>query len=180
MKFDCGIENINFCDRESSAMKINGFVEQKTNNKIKDLIDPNQLNGNTRLVAVNALYFKADWVLEFDKRSTYQDDFYISSIKNTKVDYMRQYNHFKFAHLKDLGAKILELKYKIANDGTDYSFVIVLPNKRVDLSALATDLQNYDFKQIITKMRRQPVDVKIPKFKIEFDLSLNNMLKEVL
>lgn len=179
-KFDYDIENMNFADNEGSALTINRFVEQKTRNKIKNLVNSGQLNNFTRLVAVNALYFKANWEKTFDKERTYQDDFYIGWFKSTKVDYMRQFNNFRLAHLEDLDAKILEMNYKTSDLKTDYSFVIILPNKRVDLSAFATNLRNYDFNQIIDKMGWKNVDVKIPKFKIEFDLKLNDVLIEVL
>lgn len=58
-------------------------------------------------------------------------------------------------------------------------FFIVLPNKRTGLSALEARLKSYDLEQITDKLTRELVHVKIPKFEIEFELKLNDVLKEV-
>lgn len=179
-KFDFDIENVDFSESQASASTINGFVEQKTKNKIKNLIQPSQLNSDTRLVAVNALHFKADWLIRFDKDSTRQGDFYVNWMKSAKVDYMqRERQHYNFAYHKDLDAKVLELEFKTSNLENDYSFVIILPNKRTDLLAFESNLKNYDFKEIVNKVVSKSVRIKIPKFKIEFDLKLNDVLMEV-
>lgn len=64
-----------------------------------------------------------------------------------------------------LNATAVELEYANSN----FSFVVVLPNKRTGLNELEKSLQTNDWKEISDQMRSQRVNVKIPKFKAEFE-----------
>lgn len=88
---------------------------------------------------------------------------------------MNQTNSFMYAFLEDLQAKALLLEYNNAA----YNFIVVLPNERTGLSALESNLRNYDFKRIISKMDGKLVNVTIPKFEIEFELKLVDVLQKV-
>ena len=61
--YQAGFQFVDFIrDREGARRTINAWVESKTKNKITDFIGKKLIaNGNTRLVLVNAIYFKADW-----------------------------------------------------------------------------------------------------------------------
>lgn len=174
-KFMSGIESLNFAEKDQSAKTINHFVEEKTKEKIKDLIKPDMLSSDTRMVLVNAIYFKGDWEYKFDKERTYQGDFYTSETDTVQVDYMTIKKKFNYGMLEDLDATALEMKYANSN----FSFVIVLPNSRTGLSALESKLLNYDLAKINEQMFKQEVDVTIPKFKVEFEINLNDVLKKV-
>ena len=56
--FHSDIKTMNFGDSEAAADTINKWVEDRTRNKIKDLIQPDMINEDTRLILVNAIYFK--------------------------------------------------------------------------------------------------------------------------
>ncbi len=49
---------LDFANGQESAAAINNFVEKETHGAIGDLVPPEALDANTRLVLVNALYFK--------------------------------------------------------------------------------------------------------------------------
>lgn len=83
--FDFDIENVNFADSDASALFINQFVEQKTKSKIKNIIARDSIDDDTRLIAVNAIYFKADWEKPFEKFRTREGDFYIDEVKKGQV-----------------------------------------------------------------------------------------------
>ncbi|KAK9874759.1 hypothetical protein WA026_005569 [Henosepilachna vigintioctopunctata] len=168
--FDAGLENIDFTDTVQASQTINKWVEGKTNDKIKNLISPDMLNALTRLVLVNAVYFKANWSMPFDVYATTKRKFFKSEEENTDVTMMHQVETFNFAENKELDAKFLELPY----DGGDVSFTIVLPNKKVGLNYLEKQLnevlkpQNYSYERI---------NLFLPKFKIESSLQLVPTLK---
>ena len=76
---------INFRDDEDN---FNEWVEEQTNKKIQDLISPGSISALTKLVLVNAIYFKGDWHVKFDKDKTKKGDFHVSKTKTVQADMM--------------------------------------------------------------------------------------------
>src|ERR1700733_8910844 len=77
--YGAGLNQVNFKGAtEAARLTINRWVEQKTQDKIKDLLQPGTLAPSTRLVLTNAIYFKGDWQTQFDKAQTRDEDFYPS------------------------------------------------------------------------------------------------------
>lgn len=59
------LESIDFSKSSDAAAKINEFVAKSTHDKIKNLVSSNSLDDMTRLVLINAIYFKGDWDKQF-------------------------------------------------------------------------------------------------------------------
>lgn len=173
--FRAEAESINFEKNTAAAEKINTWVEQKTNHKIKDLISSDTLNSYTRLVLVNAIYFKGTWTHQFNKERTSPMPFWISETESVEIPMMRTKAHFKHGVFDDLGLAALELMYS----DSDVSMLILLPHKRDGLAKLEDNLQNIDIPDMITKMYSQEVEVSLPTFKIEFDLDLKDTLEKL-
>lgn len=174
-KFKSGIESLNFAEANKSAEAINHFVEEQTNGKIKGIVKSDQLDAETRSVLVNAIYFKADWEQPFSSDLTEKSDFYNSGTEKVSADFMFMDSDFNLAFVDDLDAKVLELNYAESNT----SFVIVLPNNRTGLAALETKFKNYDLTKIVDQFDLGRVEVMIPKFKIEYEINLNDVLQNV-
>lgn len=168
-------ESVNFADNEGAAKTINGWVEQKTNDKIKDLISSDSLSQDTRMVLVNAIHFKGTWKHQFDKQQTMPMPFWISATESIDVPTMNIKKHFNYGVFEDLNASALELTY---SDG-DLSMLIILPNERDGLSKLEEKLQSVNIADLTSKMYSQEVEVALPKFKIEFDLDLKETLEKL-
>jgi serpin B len=79
---------MDFGQAVQSASAINQWVVEQTNNKIKKIITPESLGPLTKLVLVNAIYFKGDWDVKFDKSKTSKGDFHVSPTKTVKTDMM--------------------------------------------------------------------------------------------
>ena len=79
---------VDFAQAKAASQEINQWVEQQTNDKIKNLIPPGSLDALTRLVLTNAVYFKGDWVQPFDKRNTREEDFAVSAQEKVKTPLM--------------------------------------------------------------------------------------------
>lgn len=174
-KFNSEAQNLNFGQSVESAKVINGWVEDKTNNKIKDLIDPSALTVDTRMVLVNAIYFKGFWEKKFKTEQTVPGPFWTSESESVQVDMMHTKAKFNYGVFDNLDATAIEMGF---ND-TDITMLIILPNKKEGLSDLESKLHTIDLTAMTSTMYSQEVIVTLPKFKIEYEISLNDVLKKV-
>ncbi|XP_055533855.1 serine protease inhibitor 42Dd-like isoform X4 [Wyeomyia smithii] len=174
-KFQSEAENINFAENIKAAKTINTWVEQKTNNKIHDLISPDALDDYTRMVLVNAIHFKGTWTHQFNPASTRPMPFWISATASVDVPMMNTKKHFKHGVFEELGLTMLELPYC----DSDVTMLIMLPNERDGLKKLEDTLLTIDIPYLMTKMYTQEVEVFLPKFKIEFDIDLQETLEKL-
>jgi serine protease inhibitor len=71
------------------------------------------LDDLTRLVLVNAVYFKGLWQSQFNAANTVPDEFHLSSRESKKVPMMRKTDDFGYLRSKKLDADILEMPYKV-------------------------------------------------------------------
>jgi len=157
-------------DAAGARKKINGWVEDKTNNKIKDLLQPDDIQKNTRLVLVNAIYFKASWLNPFSERQTRLETFTIPGSPAVKVPTM---NHTCFVnHLGNDEFQLAQLAYK----DDEVSMVIILPNKKDGLAAVEKKLSSKMLQQALARAKPTNVHVSLPKFKMTEEFSLGDDL----
>ncbi|MBW1790866.1 MAG: serpin family protein [Deltaproteobacteria bacterium] len=169
--YDGGFFKVDFIKKnEMARKKINKWVEDKTENKIKDLIAKRDINFLTRLVLTNAIYFKGNWASKFKEKDTKPAPFYISEDKIVKVPMMFQEGKFPYMERQDL--QMLELPYT----GDDLSMVIFLPGKNTGIKMLEQDLTAAKIKDLISKMQKRKAMVYLPKFKIKTKYYLKNIL----
>ena len=79
---------------EEARKAINQWVEEKTNAKIKDMLDSGAIRPDTKVALVNAVYFKGLWEEEFLKEHSMDWDFRISTSITCKVTFMNKTAHF--------------------------------------------------------------------------------------
>lgn len=173
--FLSSVENVDFSNGKQAAAIINKFVEEKTNNLIKDLIDPGALDALTRVVLVNAIHFKGKWKKEFSKKDTHQEPFYSDELNSKDVAMMNVKGNFRHAILPNLDAAALELPYQ----DSDLSMIVVLPHKRSGLSQLEEKLRTIQLSEITDRLSDKEVIVKLPKFKAEFSVELTEAFQRV-
>ena len=95
---------------EAARLTINRWVEQKTANKITDLLQPGALRATTRLVLTNAIYFKGNWQSQFDKALTKEEDFHLSPAQTRKAPLMHREGGFNYFDGKTF--QVLEIPYQ--------------------------------------------------------------------
>ncbi|OWR51607.1 serpin 1 [Danaus plexippus plexippus] len=174
--FGSEVANIDFCKSENAAKKMNQWVEDETNNRIKDLVDPTSLDANTKAVLVNAIYFKGAWKTPFEKERTTDRDFHVSKENVIKVPTMYNSDTFYYIDSKELDAQVLELKY----EGEDCALYVVLPHEIDGINKLEEKLRDPSLlESVISTMFASEVEVYLPKFKIETTIELKEVLKNM-
>ena len=162
-------------EAEKSRQTINGWVEDKTEDKIKDLIPPGILDGDTVLVLTNAIYFKGMWITQFDKKDTREEDFTTGSGDTVKVPMMKltgEDARFNYAETEDV--QILELPY----EGEELSMLILLP-KEGDLDTIEESITTEKNSEYRNSLQEIQIDIYIPKFKFETKYFMAETLAEM-
>ncbi|KAK9874768.1 hypothetical protein WA026_005575 [Henosepilachna vigintioctopunctata] len=170
--FLADIENVDFSKKEEAAEKINKYVEEKTENLIKNLIKAEQLDKLTRMLLINTLYFKANWSHQFDEDETSIQKFSKSPTESLKVSLMRHVNFYRYGEIPELDAKVLQVPYK----GNEVFLTIILPNK---VDGLAHIQQNLEKALEPRDLKIHQVELQFPKFKMESDVKLKPLLKNL-
>jgi serpin B len=172
--YGAGLNFVDFVKKTETARKtINIWVENKTQQKIKELIKPGILDSLTTLVLCNAIYFKGNWSSQFDKKRTQNADFFISPETTIKVPMMNQKSRYKFKEFGGFSA--IELPY----EGNDLSMIVFLPKKNDGLEEFEKDLTNENVKSWIDKLtetHKSEVFVSFPRFKTTYEFELSKTL----
>ena len=168
--FDAAVEEVDFSDPNTLAL-INGWIEDKTNNKIKDMLDV--IPGNAVMYLINAIYFNAPWKYEFDKSETYGGNFELSGGSSHQVDYMRVSGNFQYTSNEEFFA--VELPY----GDSAFSMVVMLPAYGSTIHDLIAGMEIEKWGKWFENSRFTGVQVDLPKFKYEFKELLNEPLKNL-
>jgi serpin B len=156
---------------ETARLTINQWVEQKTENKIKDLLQPGVLDSLTKMVLTNAIYFKGDWQTPFQKAWTEDDDFHLSAARNVKAPLMHLTEGFNYF---DGGTfQVLEIPY----ERRDLSMIVFLPRDIGGLPALEESLTASNMKQWLDQLQWvHEVILTLPKFQMTRQFGLAGTL----
>ncbi len=174
--YSANVTNLDFIGHpEESRLIINTWVENRTNDKILDLLPAGSIEPLTRLVITNAVYFKGTWVKQFDANDTQDADFHISPQNTVTVKMMQRTDEaaiYPYAETADL--QVLSMPYAHGN-GSGLSMIILLPkNDSLESAEAALDPRNLSvLEQNISSQR---VMVYFPKFKLETQYKLPGTL----
>jgi serpin B len=139
--------------------QINQWVADKTQNKIQNLIGA-PLDPQTRLVLVNAVYFKGTWAGQFKTNETQTAPFYRPSAKPLQVRMMTQTHTYKYGEWENL--QVLELPYA----GDEVSMLVLLPSAADGVTNLESRLSADQVRQWRERLFERKVQVFLPKFNI--------------
>lgn len=174
-EFDSEIDFLDLKDKKEAAKTVNAWVEGKTKNQIKNLVNENSLSLDTKLMIINAIYFKGDWLRKFDASLTKKGKFFPTKGAEVEVKMMYQKGFFQHYLNMELGAQILEIPYK----GQNVKFLIILPDDPDSIEELEAKIVQNDFGKICENLQGKEVHLFIPKFKIEKTIKLNDVLSQV-
>ncbi len=165
--------NVNFqTGTEAARLAINSWTEERTKGKIKDLFKEGALTPLTRLVLVNAVYFKGKWQEPFKKEMTMEADFTRSDGQKVKAQLMSFPGTRDFAYGESGDFQLLRLPYQ----GGGLAMLIALPKAGKSLAEASKGFDAAALEQMRKALSEQKVKVFLPRFTFSSDFDLNGTL----
>uniref|UniRef100_A0A1A8HG84 Serpin peptidase inhibitor, clade I (Neuroserpin), member 1 n=1 Tax=Nothobranchius korthausae TaxID=1143690 RepID=A0A1A8HG84_9TELE len=179
--FRAQVETVDFSDSAAVAERINSWVENHTESKICALLSAEDFTSVTRLTLVNAVYFRGSWRNQFRPENTRTFSFSRDDGSEVQTLMMYQQGDFYYGEFSDGSQEaggvyqVLEMPY----EGEDMSMMIVLPRQEVPLASLEPIIKAPLLEEWANNVKRQKVEVYLPRFKVEQKLDLRSTLQEL-
>ncbi|XP_059901817.1 leukocyte elastase inhibitor-like isoform X1 [Gadus macrocephalus] len=177
--YQADLQSVDFkAKAEEARVEINTWVEKQTQDKIKDLLVPGVVDSLTKLVLVNAIYFKGKWDKQFKEEATKETAFKLNKNDTKKVKMMHHKATFPLAFIPEANCQILELPY----EGKELSMLICLPMEIEDgttgLEKLEAMLTYETFMEWTRPdmMDQSEVNVGLPRFKMTQTYDMKDLL----
>ena len=158
-----------------SVEQVNNWVNEKTNGKIKTILDENKNLANVEMILLNAIYFKSKWKNEFNKKDTVKKEFKNSNKVIVNVDTM--YKEFEtIKYYEDEKIQMVELPYEDEN----LSMILLLPSEKYTSVKEYINKEKEDYTKLYNKLKEiKDVKLYLPKFEVEFSSSLVDSFKKM-
>src|SRR5438552_8463864 len=158
---------------EEARDEVNRWVAQKTKEKIQTILPPGSLTDLTRLVLANAIYFKGVWSRQFEKSETSNRPFHLSTARHVEVPLMHHFDEIRY--MEDGDFQAVELPYK----GGELSMAILLPRQFYACGNLEDRLTPGLLSRSLSRMKKQKVEIFLPRFKLESSFELSDTLAKM-
>ncbi len=147
--------------------QINQWAERNTNGCIKELVNENEINSETLMALLNAIYFKASWESEFIENDNLRSDF-TTPEGDVDVEYMTK-NTIALGY-KDENCKLLKLYY--GNEA--FNMVLLLPNEDKTLDQVLQDINGEKWQEMTNQITvLKNAEIQLPKFKGKYSYKEN-------
>ncbi|MBR2194711.1 MAG: serpin family protein [Salinivirgaceae bacterium] len=167
----CG--QLNFATRRACRLacaEVNRWVAGQTNGKITNLLTDNMLNANTRMVLVNAINFKCQWMSKFKPKNSSGKDFYSIDGSTKNITFMSQTGDFDYCETADF--KAVELPY----EGGRFSMLIVMPADG-QFGKFESGLTSDFVGCVVDSLDNEHVALSMPKFNAASSVDFGQILK---
>jgi serpin B len=169
--FDAQVTALDF-DAPGSADVINAWVNDATRGKIDQIVDP-PIDPLTIMFLINAIYFKGDWTHQFDQSRTKPEPFLQPDGSQVTVQMMSPEAEIPLRVHRDETYTVLDLWY----GGRAYSMTIVAPRDPAAIEEVARTVTQEQWNAWVAALDSADSEVAIPKFTLEYDVTLNDVLK---
>ena len=156
---------------DDQTMKdINNWVKDHTDGMIDSILD--QIDEDAVMYLINALVFDAEWQHVYDKSDVYKGKFTNIDGAEKQVDMMHSE---ETVYLQDENATGFMKPYS----GSKYNFAVLLPNEGVDIYEYIAGLTGEKLMETLSTPQLGMVMATLPKFSYEYELTMNDVLKEL-
>ncbi len=169
--FDAEVRELDFASPEAVDV-INSWIEVKTNNKIKDMLDV--IPYDAIMYLINAVYFNANWKYQFDEEDNIDDVFTQANGNTGSVTYMRQKTDLQYLNNN------LFTSVKMPYTDSSYFMTVFLPNQNLTADELISEMSIEKWNKWSEEYTAQEVTITLPKFKYSFGTrNINDELKSL-
>ncbi|MCA9036029.1 MAG: serpin family protein [Planctomycetaceae bacterium] len=185
---------------ESVRQEINSWVEDRTNRRIRDLLSKGSVSPATRMVLVNAIYFRGDWSVQFDRSLTKPRPFLLAD--GTKIDVptmsIRSHGEARYAAFHSDGSffetpRMIPMSRRSPNgepeevqfypadgfsmaelpyEGNTLSMVLIAPSQIDSLNRIESMLTEENLTSWVSRLVKRPTNIDLPKLKLETGYTL--------
>ena len=156
---------------DESRIRINDWVAEETEGKVKDLLPPGVVDRSTRLVLTNAIYFNASWLWQFNPRDTEVRPFHLAGGGTVRVPMMTETSKEFYGYARGDGYQAVDVPYSWG----ELSMTILLPDKG-ELEEFESSLDSEKLDRIIDDIEIDYVTLTMPLFEFESEFSLSDTL----
>ncbi|MCF0059511.1 serpin family protein [Dyadobacter sp. CY356] len=167
--FNADVTSLEF--NNAALGKINQWASDKTNGKIKKVLD--QLDPDAVLYLLNALYFKGDWAAKFDSKNTQDKAFHLQTGTDTNVKMMYNNDDYTAGSFDKYSA------VKLPYGNGQFEMTIVLPKTGTVITDLLNSFTTAEWGKIQSSLGEQKVNVGLPRFKLDYSVMLNSTLTKM-
>jgi serpin B len=168
--YGAGLRTLDFGQPQEAAGEINAWIEDQTEDRIKNLVSSDAISPATRLVLGNAIYFKASWLSRFEPSNTEDGPFTLADGSRVTVPLMQQTAYFPY--MEGDGYQAVRLPYK----GEAADMLIILPQEG-RFEQVEGRLGAGFLDEVRRGLREEYVRLTMPRFDFETDLDLPKLLK---
>ena len=167
--YNAEVKSLDFGNSKNTLETVNGWVRNKTHEKIESILDV--ISPYDVMVLVNAVYFNGEWTYRFEKDNTANRVFFYEDGSSSSIPTMMIKE--KFNYYKNDNFEILEMPY----GGKKFSMLVFLPTEKNSINQMVSLLNPDDISNWISKLEPWEKKVFMPKFEFKYDNGLNDELQ---
>ncbi|HBB32746.1 MAG TPA: proteinase inhibitor I4 serpin [Cyanobacteria bacterium UBA8803] len=165
--YQAKVTELDFTNPDAAGV-INKWVQESTRGKIPQIIE--RIKPDDLLFLINAIYFKGNWTTEFDKGQTTERPFYLPEGTQKQHPMMSQSGRYRYYENDTFQA--VSLPYGKGR----LSLYVFLPRETNNLEAFQQQLTLENWQQWMSQFRQRDGSIVLPRFKLDYDIQLNNVL----
>lgn len=168
--YNAGIESLDFTSSKTTA-HINNWCKKNTNGMIPSIID--KVDANASAYIMNAIFFNGTWADKFSKSQTKNENFRGYTRDITMVPMMHKSDKLLY------WGNDMYTAVRIPYSNSSYTMTVMLPNEGVSIDEMLKTMEDADLTAWRQDAEQCIVDLKLPRFTTEADVTLNNIISEL-
>ena len=168
--YDAEVDDLDFSNSTATLNKVNGWVKDKTHDKIESIID--QVSPSDVMYLINAIYFKGEWTYQFEKSDTKNEPFFTEEGEELQVPTMTL-GKTTLQYTSNEKCDIIELPYGSGK----YSMLVFLPKDNIKTNDIIDQIDQSNLASWFGSFHESDLIVQLPKFEFAYENSLVDNLK---